>query len=532
MVFFNKYIYSALLSSALLTLAGCGSGSGGNTPPQPTASPSATPTPTPPPREDPLFDGQWYLENTGQTAGAQNGGTAGEDIDVVDVWKEFRGSKANAIAVVDVGVEATHPDLKDNLDLNLSYRYSDGSHDPSPTSKYLPHGTAVAGIIAAKGWNGIGIRGVAPNAKLVGLNVLSAPTEANFIDAIGRAGIAVSSNSWGFSDNGLNEFETLVDTMQAGTQNGRNGKGTIYLFAAGNSRYKSNNSNTNTSSLTNNPYSIAVAAVNAKGHYASYSNYGSTVLVAGTGGEDSKENPAIVTTDLTGLDQGYDTKNIHYDVPGNRNGDYTNRMNGTSAACPSVAGVTALMLDANPNLTWRDVRYILAATARKNDVQDGNWTTNGAGLHINYNYGFGMVDAFNAVEMSKTFEGLPEEKTYEVSKNTQGKIAQDSKTPLISSLYVSSDIKVEFVDIWVTIEDKKGFRHIGDLEIILTSPEGTESVLAWGGVYTYGAYTDWRFGTVRHMDENAQGTWKLSIRDVDGGSDYTLTHWKLKIYGH
>ena len=530
MTFSAKIIYTLSISSVLLSLTGCGGSSGKNVHPEPTVSP--TPTPTQTPKEDPLFKTQWYLENTGQTSGAEHGGIPGEDIHVASVWNEFKGSKANAIAIVDVGIDAKHPDLKDNLDLSLSYRYSDGSNDPTPTSKYLPHGTAVAGIVAAKGWNGIGIRGVAPNAKLVGLNVMSAPTEANFIDAISRPGIAISSNSWGFSSNELNEFQSLVDAMQAGTQDGREGKGIIYLFAAGNSRHGSNNSNTNMSSLTNNPYSITVAAVNAKGQYASYSDYGATVLVAGAGGEDSKVNPAIVTTDLVGLDRGWDTNRTHYDVVGNENGDYTNRMSGTSAACPSVTGVVALMLDANPALTWRDVRYVLAKTARKNDSEDGNWTTNAAGLPINYNYGFGMVDAQKAVEMSKTFEPLGEEQIYEISTDTNIDIPRDSTTAGVSTLYVTSDMTVEFIEISVTIDDKKDFRHIGDLEIKLTSPQGTESILAWGGVSTYGIYDNWKFGTVRSLDENARGNWKLSIKDVDGNSEYSLTHWKLKIHGH
>ena len=527
MTFFNKAVYTAFVSTITLVIAGCGGSSSGKVSPTPTP----TLTPTPAPKEDPLFSTQWYLENSGQTSGAENGGTAGEDLHVSEVWKEFKGNKNNAVAVLDIGVEAKHPDLEANIDLSMSYRYFDGSNDPSPLNSRVPHGTCVAGIIAAKGWNGIGIRGVAPDAKLVGLNVLSAPTEANLMDALGKADIAISNNSWGAGGNGLNEFENLVETMQKGCQNGRNGKGTIYLFAAGNSRYGNNNSNTNMSSLTNNYYAITVSAVNANGTYASYSNYGPTVLVAGTGGEYGKKEPAIVTTDITGLNNGWDTNKTHYDVSGNENGDYTNTMNGTSAACPSVSGVVALMLNANPNLSWRDVRYILAATARKNDPSNDKWTSNAAGFHINYNYGFGMVDAQNAVEMSKTFEGLGELLTSESSIDVNTTIPNDRKTALTSTAYIGKEMAVEYVDIWITIENKK-YGQIGDLEIKLTSPDGTESILAWSGVKTYGRYGNWRFGTVRHLGEHALGQWKLSVKDADGDSDYTLMKWKLKVYGH
>ncbi|MDD3591794.1 MAG: S8 family serine peptidase [Sulfurovum sp.] len=514
MTLFSKHLYTLSIATSLFMLSGCGTGSSGEKLPS----------------EDPLFEAQWHLENTGQTSGAENGGVAGEDINVLKVWEEFTGSKEHAIAILDSGIDI-HPDLKDNLDISMSYRYMDGTNDPTPTTDYLPHGTAVAGIIAAKGWNGIGTRGVAPDAKIVSLNVISSFTEANLIDALSKTDIAISSNSWGFSNNDLNEFESMVDAMRVGSEQGREGKGTIYVFSAGNSRSRSNNSNANMSSLTNNPYAITVASVNADGKYASYSNFGSSVLVSGTGGEYGIDKPAIVTTDLVGLDRGWDRENSHYDVAGNENGDYTNTMTGTSAACPTVTGVVALMLDANPDLSWRDVRYILAKSARKNDIFDGNWTNNAAGLPVNYNYGFGVVDAYNAVEMSKTFENLSAQIASEASQDLNISIPDDGETALTSSIEINDDIAIEHVDLWISIKDNL-YGRIGDLEIKLTSPQGTESILAWGGVRTFGYYDNWRFGTERHLDESSLGTWKLSVKDVNGDSQYTLTGWKLKIYGH
>lgn len=511
MTFFKQVAVSISTFIITLGLVGCG-GSGSSS------------------QEDPLFAEQWHLENTGQTAGAENAGTAGEDLNVVEVWESYKGSKAHAIAIVDNGVEAKHPDLKENLDLTLSYRYSDGSNDPTSNNIYDPHGTSVAGIIAAKGWNGIGTRGIAPNARIVGLNVMSDLTEANLIDAILRSNIAISSNSWGFSDNSLNEFESIVTAMNYGSQTGREGKGTVYVFAAGNNRGGRNNANANFASLTNNRYAIAVASVNADGNYASYSSFGSSILISGTGGEFGIKKPAVVTTDLTGLDQGWDMTNRHFDVPGNEEGDYTNRMTGTSAACPTVTGVSALMLEANPNLSWRDVRYLLATTARKNDTNDGNWTANAAGHPINYNYGFGVVDAQKAVNASKVFTGLGSEMTFELSDDTHSNVPKDAKTALIRTMALNKEIAIEHIDLWITINGENTV--IGDLEIKLTSPQGTESILAWGGVRTYGTYDDWRFGTVRHLDESSLGTWKLSVKNVDGENTYELAQWKMKIYGH
>ncbi len=132
--------------------------------------------------EDILYQYQWYLKNTGQNAGAQNSGVEGIDINVTEVWQYNTGSKQIKIGVVDTGVEFNHPDLNTQIDLLDSYRYSDDAQDPSPDNDQLNnepvgsgHGTAVAGIIAAKSWNKTGIRGFSLSSTLVGFNVFSNP---------------------------------------------------------------------------------------------------------------------------------------------------------------------------------------------------------------------------------------------------------------------------------------------------------------------------------------------------------------------
>jgi hypothetical protein len=356
--------------------------------------------------EDTLFKYQWHLKNTGQNAGARNGGVPGYDLNVTDVWKKYTGDRKIKVGVVDTGIEFNHPDLKTQIDLNDSYRYSDDSHDPSPDENQLAnhpsgcaHGTAVAGIIAAKSFNKIGVRGIAPSVTLVGLNTFSGGGGSSFLDALSKE-VNVSSNSWGIGNSSyIIQAPEFDDVIADGAK-----KGTIYVFAAGNERDDYKNvkdgsfyfGNSNNSSLANNKYVIVVAAMDANGSYASYSNFGANVLVAAPSGEYGSNYPATVTTDLTGTTYGFDhDKNysLHFyyterfDVPGNENGDYTNRMNGTSAATPMVSGVVvALMLNANPNLNYRDVKYILAHTARKIDENNPDWNKNAAGLWFNPNY--------------------------------------------------------------------------------------------------------------------------------------------------
>lgn len=491
---------------------------------------------------DPLFPYQWHLENSGQSSGALNGGTSGADLDVAGVWPKFSGSGNVVVALVDTGVESGQPDIKNNLDITLSYNYGTRTNDPVPISGSNGfHGTACAGIVGAQGYNGTGVRGVAPMTRLSGFNVFATSRTSDFADAFLRSGIDVFSNSWGsISSATLSDWGAVIENaLEEGAVNGRDGKGAIYVFAAGNDRDTDHEGYANTSNLHNSKYVITVSSVNAKGELSSYSSTGANVLVAGTGGEYGFDDPAIVTTDLTGLGVGRDT---YYDADGNVLGDsslggenpdgnYTRFMNGTSSACPSVAGICALMLQVNPGLTRRDVRYILAKTARMNDAGDAGWGLNGAGLHINDKYGFGVADAVVAVTMAEGFFSLGEERVSTLyGNNTELEIPDANASGIESSIEVIETMTVEHVDVWVTTAHTR----IDDLRIVLISPAGTESVLAVGGenyLLPTESYDDWRFSTVRCLDEGAQGTWRLKVIDKTNGAVGSLTEWKLQISG-
>ncbi|MHC3995066.1 S8 family peptidase [Thiomicrolovo sp. ZZH C-3] len=506
--------------------------------------------------EDILYPYQWHLENTGQDAGSIYGGSGipGNDINVAPVWTSYAGRRNIYVGIVDTGVQAIHPDLVANLDLSKSHRYSDGSSDPTPDADQLAsdpygssHGTACAGLVAASGWNDVGVRGVAPFVKLAGYNVFSLPTDANFADALSKE-IDISSNSWGYGSEFLVPDPTLVASAQTVTETARDGKGTVIVFAAGNDRnyngYKDENNNTlhignaNNSEILNNPYVLTVTAINADGQYSSYANYGANILVSAPGGEYGVNEPAIVTTDYTGLTYGMDSTGFadsyrggyRFDVPGNENGDYTNYMNGTSAATPIVSGIIALMLTANPTLTYRDVGYILATTAKKIDPSDGDWINNGAGYPVNHNYGFGLVDTDSAVAAAEGFISLGAETVLLKRTNDAAQAIPDNNTAgVTSTINETQSLSVEHVDVWVTISHTRP----GDLDIVLVSPQGTESHLAYGGqYYLEGSYSNWRFSTVRCLDENASGAWTLKVKDLRTGTTGTLNSWSLQIRGH
>ena len=211
---------------ALSLLAACGGGGGSDNPAPPGAAPvapaaagpgsdsEATGGNQPAAQPDPLYASQWHLNNTGQAGDAGPAATAGQDVNVEPVWNgcNDNGSckgEGVAIAVVDRGVEIAHRDLQPNVSTafasrvySLSAAPANGDPTPAQTDRENAHGTAVAGIVAARDNNGLGGRGVAPRAAITAYALLQASTSSNEADAMAfqARDVAVSNNSWGPAD--------------------------------------------------------------------------------------------------------------------------------------------------------------------------------------------------------------------------------------------------------------------------------------------------------------------------------------------
>ena len=545
---------------AMSLLAACGGGGGGSdnaaaqgaTPAAPAAAGPASNADTasgdqPAARPDPLYASQWHLKNTGQAAEAGPAATAGQDLNVEPVWNSCNDNgscngEGIAIAVVDRGVEIAHRDLRPNVSTSLAGRvYSvtaaPATGDPTPvqSDRENAHGTAVAGIVAARDNNGLGGRGVAPRATLTGYALLQASTSSNEADAMGfqAKDVAVSNNSWGPADGTgqLSESNSLWrDAIEFGLATGRNGLGTIYVWAAGNGYTSGFNERSTYDGYASYRGVIAVGALNAQGRRASYSEPGANVWVSAPGGEQCASSLAIVTTDLSGA-KGYNTGAGTAELS---DADYTRCMNGTSAAVPSVSGVMALMLQANPALGWRDARAALAQSARQTDPTDASWKTNGAGRRISEVYGFGAVDAKAAVDTARGWVNLPPQKVYRSPTQAVNlPIPDNAPTGVSSTLTVagSNVSKIEWVDL---VFNAAGHPYSGDLRIVLTSPSGTELVLA--DTHFCDArcapYNGWRFGIAHLLDEAADGVWKISVKDGAADDVGNFDNWQLAIYGH
>jgi kexin len=455
---------------------------------------------------DTLFSSLWHLRNTGLSWGIP-----GNDINAVEAWSLNHGSPETIIGIVDDGVEIAHEDLSGNNILTLNWDFL--GNDPNPTGG--SHGTAVAGLAAAQGGNALGVSGAAPHAGLAAIRLIGANTDTNEAVALNHEynTIDIYSNSWGPLDNGALDGPSPL-TMAAiveGVTNGRGGKGNIYVWAGGNGKTLHDNSNYD--GYANLPYVIAVAATNSEGTQAYYSEPGANIWVNAPGGDYSGW---LTTTDKPGP-FGYSGT------------DYTHKFGGTSASTPLVSGTVALMLDQNPELSWRDVKYILAKTATKNDPLDTDWVQNGAGYWVNHKYGFGRINAYAALEQAKTHNNLPPLKSLEATTTPERSIPDNNPTGITSQITISDDIGIEFVQITVDSDHP----YWGDMSIELTSPSGNRSILAERH-HSSGAQLDggWTFGTVRNYGESAKGIWTLHITDTAAQDSGNLKQWRIKILGY
>ena len=538
---------------------------------------------------DPLYLTQWYLKNTGRLTG-YSGLAAGEDLQVENVWASGLRGENIRVAVVDDALEVTHQDLAPNVVEGASYNYvSDGSWQrgspwPLPCTSSQTHGTAVGGVVAARDSNGLGGRGVAPRASLVGYNALANDLDSEVLDALVRdqGKNHIYNNSWGAEDDG--HFNTpasrsaQVGTILNGLRNGRNGLGSIYTFAGGNGGANGDYSvlDGNVSMLG----AIPVCGTNAAGKRAPYSEPGPNLIVCApssdVGQAKGSSLPDVTTTTLQN--------------------QYTAKFNGTSAATPMISGVIALMLQANPNLTWRDVPLVLARSARQVDPTNAGWTSYG-GYHYNHEYGFGVADATAAVQLARSWQSvggsaeqrkcgpflmnvskpIPEASTVTQQQADSTPASMDdgsaeeqyfealtelannldyNKAPtggLSSTISVPANCNlqhIEHIDVNLTVTGDNGrgeHPNAGDLQIALASPLGKVStllpphpctekdedgelkILACQGLQ------DFTFGVRRHLEEpvaaGANRNWTLSVADRVQGGTGQLKNWSITFYG-
>ena len=529
---------------------------------------------------DPLKTHAWHLNNTGQTAFSQSGGTATADVAMSQTVAEKVAGRGILVAVSDSGTEIGHEDLSGRVISGWSRNYNLSSPwigNPTPTDFSNPsvaHGTAVAGLIAASGWNGQGSRGVAPEASFAGFLFIGATqTTAKLVDQANGL-FDIFNYSYGNQSCWFTPiYPSYQSQLEWGVKNLRSGKGALYIKSSGNEYIGDLGNcvntragdpylgNANLDGENSLPQIIIVGALDANSASTSYSSPGANVWISAPAGEDGTNSPAMITTDISGCSRGFSrTSNTanSFEQGGtlNSNCNYTSTMNGTSSAAPVTSGVVALMLSANPNLTWRDVKYILARTAVRVQPSSGSishvlgldlaghtyeqgWVRNSAGIYFHNWYGFGRVNTDSAVAMARTnslalgnyvetVDPITSDWIYN-SGTISNAIPDNSAAGTSSVISVRHNLQIESVQVSVSLTHAKS----SDIGVELTSPSGTKSILM--NINSFNLETnlaDARLLSNAFLDEMSGGNWTLKVIDGRLGNTGTLTNWKIKINGH
>lgn len=507
--------------------------------------------------DDPDYPDSWHLENTGQDSHGSGPGIVDQDIDAQSAWDpdnnpETPGFSGTGVvmAAIDDGIEWSHPDLGHNYRQDLDYDYTDFDDDGAPVGEWGDaHGTSVSGIMGAGFNNGKCSTGIAYDADLVSIRLLGSTGDSGLVGYDGSTAasfshrldkIDVYNNSWGWLSviSFNNELPLAGKALETAVTTGRGGRGAIHVFAAGNDPFRSTNHDPNTSSR----YTITVGGSNNFGQVVWYSTRGSGVFVSAPtlGGAYSGYDNGIYTTDMMG-DYGY-----NYGLDANVSGgdlDCTSEFGGTSAAAPMVSGVVALMLEANPNLTWRDIKHIMAETSEKIDPAATGaeaYQTNAAGFDFSHAYGFGRVNAGAAVAAAAGWTNVPPEVTVAGDVVTVNQPLADGSATGVTSTYEvqAGDLPAGFVVEHVVVRIELPHTYPGDIYATLTSPSGVTSRLlqeTYDGDGYEGMVNDFPLLTVANWGETTEdleGTWTFNVSDRLAEDMGTLQEWQMVFYGY
>ncbi|KAL1263527.1 hypothetical protein QQF64_006266 [Cirrhinus molitorella] len=524
---------------------------------------------------DPLFTKQWYLINTGQADG-----TPGLDLNVAEAWNMGFTGKGVTIAIMDDGIDYLHPDLASNYNAEASFDFS--SNDPYPYPRYTDdwfnsHGTRCAGEVSAVSnkqhlWGGRGLQLQGSSARYRAYSEPDgsiAADSSSECEIMPRYKIQRSTSEKEMNDttrvysrtgnrtcirmldqpfmtdiieaSSISHMPQVIDiysaagvppmtaktvdgprelTLQAmadGVNKGRGGKGSIYVWASGDGgSYDDCNCDGYASSM----WTISINSAINDGRTALYDESCSSTL-ASTFSNGRKRNPeaGVATTDLYG--------------------NCTLRHSGTSAAAPEAAGVFALALEANPNLTWRDLQHLTVLTSKRNKLHDEvhQWRRNGVGLEFNHLFGYGVLDAGGMVKLAREWKTVPE-RFHCVAGSVQEIHKIQSGNKLVLSITADAcqgkDNFVRYLEHVQAVITVNASRR-GDLNVNMTSPMGTKSILLSRRPRDDDAkvgFDKWPFMTTHTWGEDPRGTWLLEVGfQGEAPQSGVLKEWTLMLHG-
>lgn len=471
---------------------------------------------------------QWHLKNSR---------FPGNDVNVLPVWKEGVTGKGVTVCIIDDGIDFDHPDLKSSLRPDLSKDFNALVSDRLPTPQVAEdcHGTRCAGQIAASPSGICGGSGVAPGASISAIRLLggqiNAQKEAAAITFRNDAN-DIYSCSWGPSDDGKSvegPDYTVLKAFISGLLDGRNGRGSIFVFAAGNGQLGKDNCNYD--GYANGAFSLTIGAISADNSSPYYMEECAAMLAVtySSGGlsKSDRSVPKISTVDI--------------------NGGCTDKHGGTSAAAPLAAGIMALALSVRPELTWRDMQHLLVTTAVPFNLDDHSWFKNGVNRLYSTRFGYGKIDAHRLVTAARDVQLKAPPKIRSLPWIVVKRSIEAASEGVVSSSFsldydlhwnyfeLAEIAKLERVS--VSVQVQHGRR--GDLVFKLCSPSGTCVPLTSPRPLdddSESGLMGWTFSTVAFWDEiEILGTWTIHVinRPREGSQVYSgqFIQWRLTLWG-
>jgi len=458
-------------------------------------------------------------------------------------------------------VDYMHPDLRNNFNAEASYDFS--SNDPYPYPRYTDdwfnsHGTRCAGEIAAARDNGVCGVGVAYDSKIAGIRMLDQPYMTDLIEANSMGHepnkIHIYSASWGPTDDGKTVDGPRNATMRAivkGVNEGRNGLGSIFVWASGDG---GEDDDCNCDGYAASMWTISINSAINTGENAHYDESCSSTLASTFSNGGRNPESGVATTDLYGR--------------------CTRSHSGTSAAAPEAAGVFALALEANGNLTWRDLQHLTVLSSSRNSLYDGRcrdlpllrvdslktsqlvkpiddksncsrfeWKMNGVGLEYNHLFGYGVLDAAEMVLLAKAWKTVPPRFHCEAGAvDIPHQIPADGQLVLEidTQACVGTPTEVNYLEHVQAIVSLNSSRR-GDMTLYLISPSGTPTMILSRRPKdddSKDGFTNWPFMTTHTWGENPRGKWWLIVRFQRGKStpadfkhEGTLKKFTLMLHG-
>ncbi|KAB7497229.1 Neuroendocrine convertase 2 [Armadillidium nasatum] len=415
-------------------------------------------------------------------------------------------------------------------EMNARASWDFSSNDPFPYPRYTDdwfnsHGTRCAGEVSAARDNEICGVGVAYDSKVAGIRMLDQPYMTDLIEANSMGHepdlIHIYSASWGPTDDGKTVDGPRNATMRAivrGVNEGRNGLGNIYVWASGDGGA---DDDCNCDGYAASMWTVSINSAINDGSNAHYDESCSSTLASTFSNGAKDPNTGVATTDLYGK--------------------CTKTHSGTSAAAPEAAGVFALALEANPNLTWRDVQHLSVLTSKRNSLFDAkgrfNWHMNGVGLEFNHLFGYGVLDAGAMVALAKDWVTVPPRYHCQGGLYNQPQKLKVNESILVeidTTACYDTDTEVNYLEHVQAVISLNSSRR-GDVELFLTSPMGTRSMILSrrpNDDDSRDGFTKWPFMTTHTWAENPRGSWKLeAVLTSPEHQEGWLREWTLMLHG-